>query len=105
MDGLRQMQLSLFALAVGAIRERDAQALALAQARSSSARRVATVAGDLGDQLAMALWHGEQLALAVEKHACTSCTTRLGSFLLTYRRAVGQPVHQTARWLPFRGYV
>jgi hypothetical protein len=105
MDELRQTQMALFLVGVGAIRERDNHALELRRAQVSSARRATTVAGELGDQLAMVLWRGEQLAVAVRTQCCCNCAARLGPFVSAYNTAAAPRSSTVARWLPVRGSV
>jgi hypothetical protein len=73
-----QMQLFVLLAAQSASRQRRD----LAAARSRGRREVALAIGQIGNQLALALWRGEELARVVRSsELCPACTDVLGPAL------------------------
>jgi hypothetical protein len=98
-------QLSLFLVMAGladAQRRRSERELRVVESRA--AREVAVAIGQVGDQLALALWSGERLAKEGEQNlGCASCGRRLRRALDEYRTAPRG--RHRARVLPLCGTV
>jgi hypothetical protein len=105
MSGLREpdVQMQLFVL-LAAQTERHRREADLA--RSTARREIANALGQIGNQLALALWRGDELANSV-RHAplCPSCRDAVAAALERYNSAPTGRLPAPSRYLPVLGSV
>jgi hypothetical protein len=96
-------QLPLFVLLATQSR-RNTRELAMVESRGR--REVAAALGQIGNQLALALWRGEELARSVRReHLCPECTAKLAPALERFVEAPLGRHAPPARLLPLIGSV
>lgn len=104
MGGLREVdpQLQLFArLAIHSAAQQRRQ---LAVTRSRSKRDIAVAIGQVGNQLALALWRADELASAVRStRLCPACSTALQPALERFDEFPGGRHPPPLRYLPVIG--
>ena len=105
MSGLRdpdvQMQLFVLLAAQTERHRREADV-----ARSTARREIAHALGQVGIQLALTLWRGDQLASAI-RHAplCPACRATVTPALDRYRSAPTGRLPPPSRYLPVLGSI
>jgi hypothetical protein len=78
----------------------------LAVVHSRARRDIALAMGQIGDQLAMTLWRGEQLADALQRHrSCSSCGQAIDRALAAYISAPLGRRPPPIRIMPVIGWV
>lgn len=76
------------------------------RARSAARRDVVCALGQIGNQLALALWRGDELTGSLRQaHLCSPCTQAISPLLERYDSAPTGRLPPPSRYLPVMGSV